>query len=99
MGEEYRPFKRRRVDLDANNRPTYEEDVYERDDDGRPIGFKRGSGSVVRRRSPAEGPPIKPYLVLSGVFAGVLLLSGQPLYAGVVAAVTFAVYLVSRWRR
>ncbi len=98
MSEENRPFKKR-PQVNNTGGPAYEDDVYERDGEGRPVGFKRGPGSVVRRRAAGAGPPLKPYLILSGLFAGFLLLSGEPLYAGVVAAVMSLVYMVSRWRR
>ncbi len=109
MSEEYRPFRKGRKKeewdgyydepVSAGPSQSDSEDPYLRDANGRPIGFKKGSGRVVGRRADPVGPPIKPYMILSGIFGGLLLVSGQPLYAVVVFAVTFVVYAVSRWRR
>jgi hypothetical protein len=74
-------------------------DPYERDVEGRPVGFKRGRGYVVRPNIQAERPGLKPFLALGAVFSTLMLVSGQPLYAGVIACITSTVYILSRSRR
>jgi len=76
-----------------------EEDPYERDENGRPVGFKKGSGGVVRRRPASDGQAMKHFVILSGIFAAAMLASGQVLYAAVIAGMTFLVYFLSRYRR
>jgi len=76
-----------------------EEDPYERDENGRPVGFKKGSGGVVRRRLASDGQAMKHFVILSGIFAAAMLASGQVLYAAVIAGMTFLVYFLSRYRR
>jgi hypothetical protein len=76
-----------------------EEDPYERDENGRPVGFKKGSGGVVRRRPASDGQSMKPFVILSGIFAASMLVTGQVLYAAVIAGMTFLVYFLSRYRR
>jgi hypothetical protein len=75
------------------------EDPYERDENGRPVGFKKGSGGVVRRRPASDGQAMKHFVILNGIFAASMLVTGQVLYAAVIAGVTFMVYFLSRYRR
>jgi hypothetical protein len=75
-----------------------EEDPYERDE--KPVGFKKGSGGVVRRRPASDGQAMKHFVILNGIFAASMLVTGQVLYAAVIAGMTFLVYfLSSRYRR
>jgi len=76
-----------------------EEDPYERDENGRPVGFKKGSGGVVRRRPASDSQAIKPFVILSGIFAASMLVTGQVFYAAVIGGMTFLVYFLSRYRR
>jgi hypothetical protein len=101
-------FERRRTSTSSYDEPqhmrTYntayhEEDPYERDENGRPVGFKKGSGGVVRRRPTSDGQAIKPFLVTGGIFAVSMLVTGQVFFAAVIGGMTFLVYFLSRYRR
>jgi hypothetical protein len=83
----------------THNMSYQDGDPYERDENGRPVGFKRGSGGVVRRRPASDSPGLKPFLVIGGVFSAMALLSGQLSVAALVAGMTFFVYVLSRFRR
>jgi len=91
------------MDIPSHKYPLHGErdsaDPYERDGSGRPIGFKKGGGSIVRRRAPAEGVGLKPYLILGGLFTVFLLATGEFLIAGLVGGTAFIVYAISRYRR
>lgn len=113
MSDEHRPFKRAGKVAEENSEWFWDEhnhewiyehrndsaDPHERDVEGRPVGFKRGRGYVVRPNIQAEGPGLKPFLALGAVFSTLMLVSGQPLYAGVIACIASTVYILSRTRR
>jgi hypothetical protein len=97
--EEYRPLKKgSRVD-DGYQPDSGYDDPYLRDENGRPVDFlKRGRGQRPRRNVP-EHTGIRRYAIIGAVFSAVLAASGEVLAAAVVAASTFVVVMVVRWRR
>ncbi|MEM4273299.1 MAG: hypothetical protein QW420_02950 [Candidatus Caldarchaeum sp.] len=99
MSEEdgFRLRKSRRGEEDSIHGEDFG-DPYLRDENGRPIDIlKRGGRRPSPRRAPDEG--LRKYLMIGGVFAGVLAISGQLFAAAIVAASTFAVALVAKLRR
>lgn len=99
MSEEdgFRLRKSRRDEEDSIHGEDFG-DPYLRDENGRPIDIlKRGGRRPTPRKVYDDG--LRKYLMIGGVFAGVLAISGQLFAAAIVAASTFAVALVAKLRR
>jgi len=82
-------------------RPDYvqsDEDPYVRDENGRPVDLLKKAPAKRPGRKTVGDTGLKRYLILGGVFAGLLALSGQLLPAALVAASTFILAVVARWR-
>jgi len=86
------------VDYFAVKRMTDYGDPYLRDENGRPIDLLKSAPASRRRRAgPAAG--LRKFLILGGVFAGFLALSGELVPAAVVAGSTLFLAIVGRMRR
>jgi len=79
--------------------PRDPDDPYIRDENGRPVDLLKKGGRRPSSRKVSYDAGLRKYLIIGGVFTGVLAISGHLLAALIVGVSTFAVALVVKMRR